>query len=326
MLQSINYFLEKTMPYLIPVIVVIGVTIFSEVSAFSHWVQWIFAFVSFSSCLSFKLSDVKEAISRPFPVILCMVILQVIMPVIAYATGHLFFPDDIHTIAGFVLMFTIPTGVITLMWVSIYSGRVGLTLVIVLANTLLSPMLVPFTLNLLIGTRVSIDVPGLVEGLLWMIAIPSLLGMALNWATKGNSKALGKKLAPFSKVCVMLVILINSAVVAPFFEQINGKLILIFFLVFTLACAGYLIGLFFPLSLNLERSTVISVMFNSGMRNTGVGAALAVTYFPPATALPVVLAILFQQFLASFSGQLASKFLDKRHIIGAIGIRKNRTS
>lgn len=311
MLQSVNYVLEKTMPFLIPVIVIMGVTVFSSLSTLSHWVQWTFAFISFSSCLSFKLNEVKHAISKPLPAIICITILQFVMPVLAFTVGQVFFIEDIYTVAGLVLMFTIPTGVVTLMWVSIYGGRVGLSLVIVLVHTLLSPLLVPFTLNMLIGAQVTIDVPGLMHGLLWMIVIPSVLGMMVNHFTKGKSKRLGKRLAPVSKLCIMFVILINSAVVSPYFEVITGKIVTIFLLVFALACVGYFIGFLVPISLKWERSTAISVMYNSGMRNTGVGAALAVTYFPPATALPVVLAVLFQQFLASFSGQLADKYFTR---------------
>lgn len=301
------------MPYLIPVLVVLGITVLSGMEVLAHWVKWVFAFISFSSCLSFRLNEVKTALSRPLPIIVCLVILQLLMPVLAFAAGHLFFAGDIYTIAGLVLMFTIPAGVVTLMWTSIHSGRVGLTLVIVLLNTLLSPLLVPLTLELLIGTRVTIDTFGLMNGLLWMIAIPSLLGMAVNHKAGGKANLLGKKLAPFTKLCVMFVVLINSAVVAPYFEQVNREVVFLFLLVFALACTGYVIGWFLPVRLNWDRSTVISLMYSSGMRNTGVGAALAVTYFPPATALPVVLAILFQQFLASFSGQLANKYFSRKN-------------
>ncbi|WP_077622508.1 bile acid:sodium symporter family protein [Sediminibacillus massiliensis] len=325
MLQSMNYFLEKKMPLFIPLIVILGVTVLSGLSAFSHWVQWIFAFISFSSCLSFNLNEVKSTVAKPLPVLVSLIILQLIMPSMAFAAGHLFFAGDIYTITGLILMFTIPTGVITLMWSSIYGGKVGLTLVTVLIGTLLSPLLVPLTLDILIGAQVAIDIVGLIQGLLWMIVIPSLLGMMVNRITKGESKALGKKLAPFSKLSMMLVILINSAVVAPYFEQINGKVVVIFLLVFALACTGYLIGFFTPVMLKWDKSIAVSLMYTSGMRNTGVGAALAVTYFPPATALPVVLAVLFQQFLASFSGQFAERYLSSEKSVRAI-LKVGKTS
>lgn len=46
----------------------------------------------------------------------------------------------------------------------------------------------------------------------------------------------------------------------------------------------------------------VAVQFNSGMRNLSAGAVLAVKYFPPAVALPVISGMLFQQILAAMSG------------------------
>ncbi|MDC3416086.1 bile acid:sodium symporter family protein [Aquibacillus salsiterrae] len=308
MLQKTNQFLEKAMPFLIPGIVVLGITIFSGVSSISHWVQWIFAFISFSSCLGFKLSELKRAVSKPLPVFTCFLILQLVMPAIAYVAGIVFFPGDDLTITGLVLTFTIPTGVVTLMWASIYGGNIGLSLLIVLANTLMSPILVPFTLELLMGAKVSIDVYGLVLGLLKMIVIPSILGVIVNRTLNERSRSLSKVLAPFSKISVMTVILINSAVVSPFFQDVNPRLLFLFLIVFGLGCTGYLLGFFISVLFKWEKGYMISIMYNSGMRNTGVGAALAVTYFAPATALPIVLAIIFQQFIASIAGQLVKKY------------------
>jgi predicted Na+-dependent transporter len=46
----------------------------------------------------------------------------------------------------------------------------------------------------------------------------------------------------------------------------------------------------------------VAVQFNSGMRNLSAGAVIAVKYFPPAVALPVISGMLFQQILAAMSG------------------------
>ncbi|RKL67171.1 hypothetical protein CR203_11720 [Salipaludibacillus neizhouensis] len=303
MLKKTNLLLEKAMPYMIPLIVCLGVTVWSGMAELDWIVKWIFAFISFSSCLSLNLFHVKQAFSRPVPIVVCLIILQLFIPSLAYLSGLIFFPDDIYMIAGLVLAFTIPTGVITLMWTGIFGGNTGLTLAIVLINTILSPLLVPLTLKFLVGTQVSMDALGLMNGLFWMIVLPSLCGIFFNRVTGGSSKKLGTTLAPFSKIAIMTVILINSAVVAPFFQTIDATLIFLFLLVWTISSIAYLMGLFIPCLLKWEKETAISLMYNSGMRNTGVGASLAVTFFPPTTALPVVLAIIFQQFLAVLAGK-----------------------
>lgn len=54
-------------------------------------------------------------------------------------------------------------------------------------------------------------------------------------------------------------------------------------------------------------------MFSGGMRNISAGAVLAVSYFPPAVAVPVVLGMLFQQTLASIYGFAINRYyINKR--------------
>ncbi|MNW07750.1 hypothetical protein D3C71_2044160 [compost metagenome] len=56
-----------------------------------------------------------------------------------------------------------------------------------------------------------------------------------------------------------------------------------------------------------EQDVVVALTFNSGMRNISAGAVLAVAYFPPPVAVPVVLGMLFQQSLASLFGFLLNR-------------------
>ncbi|MBS4195138.1 bile acid:sodium symporter family protein [Lederbergia citri] len=313
MLQSTNGFLQRWMPYLTPVCVVLGVTVFSSLSSVSFIVKWVFAFISFASCIGLDVKELRATLTKPLPVIVGMLIIQGILPIIAFGVGQALFNEDPFIIIGFVLAFTIPTGVVTLMWVSIYGGNRAVTLAIILVNTLLSPLLVPFTLNILVGAQVEMDTAGLMMGLLIMVVIPSLLGLLANQLLKSqHTSILSSTLAPFSKMAILLVILINSAVVAPFFKQMDGKTIILAIIVFLMACFAYVIGFVIAKICKWDDQVAISLMYNSGMRNTGVGASLAVTYFPAAVAFPTVTAVLFQQFLASMAGKIISSYVAKR--------------
>ncbi|MCJ8009485.1 bile acid:sodium symporter family protein [Lederbergia wuyishanensis] len=313
MLNRTNAFLQHWMPYLTPISVVLGVTIFSSLSSISYVVKWVFAFISFASCIGLNVKELRTTLTKPLPVIIGMLIIQGVLPFIAFVVGKALFNDDPYIIIGFVLAFTIPTGVITLMWVSIYGGNRAVTLAIILVNTLLSPILVPFTLNILVGAQVEMDIAGLMIGLLIMVVIPSLLGLLANQLLKNkHTSILSSKLAPFSKMAIFLVILINSAVVAPFFKQMDGKTIILAIIVFLMACFAYVTGFVIAKLFKWDDSVAISLMYNSGMRNTGVGAALAVSYFPASVAFPTVTAVLFQQFLASMAGKIISKYVEKK--------------
>ncbi len=317
-MTQINRVLEKWLPLLTPAAVMAGVLLSNWLQAFVYLVPFIFAFITFSSSLGIHPRDLSKVALHPFPLLLGLIIIQLVMPSLAFLTGHALFSADPETIHGLVLAFAIPTGVVSLMWVTIYQGNRSLTLAIILVNTLLSPILVPFILRIFIGTAVEMDTVGMMSSLFWMIVLPSIAGILLHYALKDRTKLVGAKLAPLSKLCLLTVIALNSSVAAPYFKALDARLFAIIFVVFVLATVGYLIGMGAARLFKLEPGSAIGLMFNCGMRNIGAGAALAVLYFPPATMLPVIAGTLFQQILAALFGKVShSQRIKKEQMIAA---------
>ncbi|OIJ11561.1 hypothetical protein BKP35_11480 [Anaerobacillus arseniciselenatis] len=310
MLNRLNRILEKFMPVLTPMSVIIGVLITAWLLPFTFLVPWIFAFMTFSGSLNASFYDLKRVFLHPKPIIVCFIILHVVMPLIALGVGSLFFQGDPYTVTGLVLSFVIPTGIISLIWVSIYKGNVALTLTIILLNTMLSPLIITYSLQLLVGSNVQIDQWEMMSGLFWMIVVPSIVGMLMNQLTKGRVKqSLSPKLAPFTKIGLGLVVAINSAAVAPYLADVSWKLISIIVTVLFLAAVGYLIGwLVSKFIFQWKYEDLVAVTFNSGMRNISAGAVIAITFFPPQVSIPVISCMLIQQLLASCAGFLLNRF------------------
>jgi bile acid:Na+ symporter, BASS family len=311
MLQSINRQLERFMPIITPVSVLIGVFFTDHLIMFSFIIPWVFAFITFSGSLGSSFSSIKGALKSPLPLIVILLLLHVIMPVIAWLVGQIIFTNDHLTVTGLVLGLVIPTGVASFFWVTIYKGNIALALSIILFDTVLSPFLVPFTISVLIGQKVEIDSLSIMNGLLIMVVLPSIFGMVINYVTKGKRVKMGKVLAPFSKVGLASVVMMNGAVIAPYLAEINNKLLVIIGTVFILACSGYLLAWLIGRLLNRDRETIVAMIFTGGMRNNSAGAVIAVQYFPPAVAVPVIACMLFQQVLASTFGALFHHF-DRR--------------
>jgi bile acid:Na+ symporter, BASS family len=300
MLQQINKTMEKWMPLVTPTSVAAGILLSTWLSPYTAWVPWIFAFMTFSGSLSMNFGDLKRVLTHPFPIFIFLTVIHVLMPLMAWGIGHVVYPGDALTITGLILLLCIPTGIVSFMWVSMYKGHIALTLTMILIDTMLAPFLVPSTLSLLIGAKVQMDVWGMMQGLLWMIVVPSLIGMALNQWTRGGVKASwGPKLAPFSKVGLAVVVAINSSAIASYFTELSGRVIFLAFVCVLIVAMGYLIGFYVARLLGWERGVAVSMMFNCGMRNISAGAVLAISYFPPPVALPVIIGMVFQQMMAS---------------------------
>ncbi|MEY8750175.1 bile acid:sodium symporter family protein [Alkalicoccobacillus gibsonii] len=314
MLEMTNRVLERALPFLTPVAVVLGVLLSSFAQTIVFMVPFLFSYITFASSVAISPKDVRNVIRYPVPILVSMLILQIIMPLIAFGVGHLFFPGNIETTTGLLLAFAIPTGVVTLMWVSIYEGSRSLTLAIILINTILSPFVVPLTLTVFIGNQITLDTWGVMSGLIMMVILPSALGIFVNYLRKGKVITLSKSMAPFAKLCLLTVIVLNASVAAPYLSRVDGFVISVFLVVLGLATAGYVLGLVFSKWLGFSNATMISMMYNCGMRNIGVGAAIAVVYFPPAVTLPVIMGTLFQQILAALFGKIVSNRM-KRDIV-----------
>jgi BASS family bile acid:Na+ symporter len=300
----LNRFLEQWMPAITPFSVIIGIVLSSWLIPYTGLVPWIFALLTFSGSLSLNLRDLHLVAKKPLPIFLTLLMLHLVMPLIAWGVGKLFFADDMLLLTGIILLFLIPTGVISFMWVSIYKGSIALTLTIILISTLISPFSVPFSLYLLVGAEVSMDSIAMMKGLLVMIVIPSIIGILLNQFTAGKVKERWSPvLAPYSKIGLGIVIAINSANVAPFILKMDPSLFYALIIIICLVSSGYVLGHLLAKWSRFGLDIDIALTFNSGMRNVSAGAVIAITYFPAKVAYPVVVGMLFQQILASLFGR-----------------------
>lgn len=181
-----------------------------------------------------------------------------------------------------------------------------MALCLILANTLVAPIFIPLTLAVFLGTELPLDTFGIFMGVFWMVVAPSLAALAINATKPAWVDVIHVVGAPFTKLGLLAVILLNSSVAAPYFLALDIKLAMIVATVLALAIIGYLTGLYFAKATGSPKEDQVSMMLLSGMRNIGVGAAIAIVYFPPAATLPVIAGTLFQQILAASFGKWQS--------------------
>ncbi len=317
MLKKMNAFLGKWMPLLTPISVLVGVLLSDILHHVSFLVPWIFAVMTFIGSLTSNLKSVKYTITHPLSLLLTLAILHILTPLWAFGIGHLFFQNDPYTITGLTLAVVIPTGITSVIWVSLYKGNIALTLAIILLDTLLSPFLVPLSMSLFVGETVQLEVWGMMKGLLGMIVLPSIFGMMVNQFSVEKAKKWNHTLSPFSKIGLALVVSINSSVVAPYLRNIDKKFLQVALTVFVIALSGYFFAWILGVVTKRSKEETIAMIYSGGMRNISAGAVLAVSFFPPAVAVPVVIGMLFQQILAALYGYFI-KLVYEKPVVGKI--------
>ena len=305
MLEKFNSFMEKWMAFVTPACLLTGV-LFPDIAKHGvPYVTYAFAFMTFIGALKSRFRDVADVFKRPLPLILMLLILHVLGPVAACGLGHLLFPGNMNYITGMVLEFSVPAAVISLMWVSIYNGNSPLSLSLVVIDTILAPFLIPAVLKLLVGSSVKMDTVGMMKELVFMIALPAVLAMCLNEVSHGKvMETWPKKLAPFSKMCLIFVVTSNSSKVSPYMKHLNGERLEVAAAILVLAAGGYAIGWIIAILTRQNKAATVSMIYGSGMRNISDGAVIAGAYFPAETLFPVMIGTLFQQILAAFYGSM----------------------
>ena len=218
------------------------------------------------------------------------------MPLAALGLGTLCFPDAPLFTTGLVLEYSVPTAVAALMWVGISRGNGSLCLSVVMLDTLLSPVVIPVTMKLLVGSVVELDAWGMMRDLLLMVALPALAAMVLYQLTKGAvAVTLKPKLSLPAKAALLLIITANATGCAPFLRNLTPTLVRVMIVVFFLCLLGFFLGYWAGRLLKLDFPTVQTVALNAGMRNISAGAVLAEAYFPGDVLFPVAFSPVFLQ-------------------------------
>ena len=312
LMNEFNRFAGKWMPFLVIGCLCLGIGFEEPIGRFRFLVPFIFAFMTFVGTLNSTFRQLLNIAKNPLPLIVSLLLIHIAIPLLALGSGELLFQGKFNFIAGMVLEFVGPSAVSSFMWSSMTGGDSALTLSIVLFDTLTAPFLVPFSLYLLIGAKVNVDVAGMMRDLVWMIAVPALVTMLMNQFTGGEAgKKLSPVLAPYGKIALLLIIMINSTSVAPFLRHMTPLLFGIAVTVFVISVGGYLLGWLFSSLLRQRNSVAVSMTFGCGMRNISAGAVIASAYFPAEVMFPVMIGTLFQQALASIFARLLTRHRER---------------
>lgn len=307
-MSTLNRQIGKWMPVIAPLCLCTGVLFSEELGGLIVLVPFVFAFMTFCGALNSSFRQLWDIARHPLPLAVAFLMLHVAVPLLGLGLGKLFFNGSPYLITGIVLEFAVPAAVVSFMWSGMSGGDASLTLSILLVDTLLSPVVVPATMHILVGSNVRIDAPGMMRDLIWMIALPAVLSMVLNQCSGGKcGKRLSPILAPYSKFALIFVITVNSTRVASFLRHMTPVLFAVMGVILFLSAFGYAFGWLVSLPLCRKKEETVSMTFGCGMRNISAGAVIAAAYFPPEAMFPVMIATLFQQILASFFSHALKK-------------------
>ncbi len=176
------------------------------------------------------------------------------------------------------------------------------------------PVLVPAGIHAIFGQGVEVNTAKIMLDLLIIVVLPTIIGVALHQFSKGRiNPAVKPYTAPVAKLCFVAVVMLNSVAIAPFVLQLGGDMLKLVPVVIGLVLLCYAAGYAGSLGFG-SRELTATLSYATGMRNISLGIVLAMGYFSPLTAVPVVLSILIQQPAATLFHYILNKLNKRRHL------------
>ena len=310
-LRKANRQMERLMPVLTPSGVLIGLLLFPFFKPLKPLVTWLFAFLTLVNGMGVSIADFRKVLRHPASLAVFMISAYLLLPVLSTSIAGLLFSSDPETVLGFTILYAIPTAVSGCVWSGIYGGNGALSIAMLVIGTVLAPAATPLTVRILAGSDIEIDSQGMMLSLLGMVVIPSLLGIAINWITKGRcTEHAVPSLKPLTKLSLLLVVMINTSQIAEsLIAEASWAYIPDFLTAFAFTISGFVIARLLSAAFRLSMPDTIAVTFASGMRNISAAMVIAISFFPPRSVLPVIAGIVMQQSACA----IAAPFLFRRN-------------
>ena len=303
--EAANRRMERLMPVLTPLGMVLGFFLSGVFIHLRPFVPWLFGLITLSGALKLRVAEFGRTIRDPIPILVFLIATHVVMPLIATFAASGVFSGSSDVISGYTLLFSGPTAISGFIWTAMFLGDKALCLTLIILDTLLAPLMVPGTVSLLMGAKVTMDMSGIAVSLSLMVVVPTIIGVTLNEISRGKIPVLiCPVLNPISKIFLIVVIAANASPVAKLIRLDDLMIWKIAALCIALSALGFVISKLAAAAIRCNTEKTVTLFFCGGLRNISAVTTIAVTFFPEAAAMPALLGIVFQQTISAVMGKL----------------------
>ncbi|KAF6631765.1 bile acid:sodium symporter family protein [Paenibacillus sp. EKM208P] len=310
-LEKVGKFVGGTFSIWVLLFACLGFFFPAAFTGLKGYIQLFLGIVMFGMGLTLSAADFREVFRRPVDVAIGVVGHYLIMPFLAFGLALVLqLPPDIAV--GVILVGCCPSGTASNVMTLLSKGDVALGVSIASVSTLIAPLATPAMINLLAGRWMNINAKSLIMDILIVVIVPIVLGVIVKSLFRKQAEASVQVLPLISTLVIMLIVAIVIA-------GSKGKILetgpIIFGVVILHNGIGFLLGYWFAKLFGMNLSKRKAVTLETGMQNSGLGAALAAAHFNPIAAVPSAIFSVWH----NISGSLLATWFSRRE-------EKNSTS
>lgn len=238
--------------------------------------------IMFAMGLTLTPGDFRRVLTRPRVVGLGVALQYTVMPLAAFVIGHVMaLPTEL--IAGLVLLGASPGGTASNVMCYLAKADVALSVSLTMVSTLLAIVATPTLTWLLVGQSIPVDAWGMLWSLVRIVLIPIVLGVFINTFFGRFLQPVKVVLPAIATAAILCAIAI---VVALNQNNLASAGFAIVAAVFLHNGCGLVFGYWVPRLIGHDRVICRTLAFETGMQNSGLSVALALSYFSALAALP----------------------------------------
>ncbi len=246
------------------------------------YVTYLLALIMFAAGVTLRVSDFRRVITRPGPVLAGLGLHYLIMPLAAWGIARMLgMPPELS--AGMILVGSVASGTSSTVMVFLSGGDVALSVTISALSTLVGVIATPLLTRLYVSAGITVDVLGLLTSIVQVVAVPVLLGLAVNHIAHRLVRAVTPVLPLVSMVAILLIIAAVVGATQPAIATV-GPLVAVGVVLHN--AVGLLGGYWGGRLLGFDESVCRTLALEVGMQNSGLAATLGKLYFGPLAALP----------------------------------------
>lgn len=261
--------------------------------------------IMFCMGMTLNLDAFKMVVIQPKAFILGIIFQFTISPLVAFGLANLFGLSS-GLIIGFVLLGSVSGGTASNVMTFIGKGDVALTVSLTTVSTLLATVVTPLLTLVLAGSYTNISFMQMLLSVLQMVLVPIILGVIVHKLIEKHIERFTKTFVLVSSVSILLIVAgtvsNNGAVIVQ-----SGLIVILLVTLHNLI--GYGAGYGVSRLLGVSSKQAKSIMFQLGMKNTGLAISLANAHFAtiPTAVIPAAVGMVIHQITGPILASLSAK-------------------
>ena len=235
-------------------------------------------------------------------ILFCLFSSFVVMPLLGYAIGKLFFSSNPLMFTGVMISSAVSTTMVSaIVWTSITKGNESLAMVLSIITSIACVFAAPLVLYVSLKATIEIPVVKMIKDLFMVIIFPVVISQIIRHFLKMDYKKLSKISKIMGQVIILSVILMATSTPKGFgLTVILSVLCAAVIQYLTISIFSYKASRLFN-----DKGNAIAIMYCSSQKALSTAALISMTYFDPATSIYVLVYHIFQQIM----GQVTTKIL-----------------